>query len=131
MARKVEIASVEKDLFWVGKALGDLRRFPEDVQSIFGYALYVAQCGAKHPQAKPLQGFSGAGVLEVVERHDGGTFRAVYTVKLSGRVYVLHAFQKKSKKGIKTPKPDMDLIRLRLKEAQQNHKEWLQERKGK
>lgn len=91
---------------------------PGDIQDIFGYALHLAQGGRKHGQAKPLKGFGGAGVLEVVEDHMGDTYRAVYTVKLVDAVYVLHCFQKKSKRGIGTPKPDMDLIRERLKVAQ-------------
>ncbi|WP_459573853.1 type II toxin-antitoxin system RelE/ParE family toxin, partial [Cupriavidus sp. 8B] len=84
-------------------------------QDTFGYALHLAQVGSKHSQAKPLKGFGGAGVLEVVEDHQGGTYRAVYTVRYAGAVYVLHCFQKKSTSGIATPKPDMDLIEARLK----------------
>lgn len=91
---------------------------PDDVQDIFGFALHLAQAGKKHDQAKPLKGFGGAGVLEVVEDHLGDTFRAVYTVKLANAVYVLHCFQKKSTRGIETPKHDIDLIRERLKVAQ-------------
>ncbi len=81
------------------------------------YALFLAEKGDKHPDAKPLQGFGGAGVVEMIEDHDGSTYRAVYTVKFEGAVYVLHAFQKKSHKGIATPKSDMDLIKLRLRQA--------------
>lgn len=88
-----------------------------EVQDTFGYALYQAQIGKKHEQAKPLKGFGSAGVLEVVEDSGGGTFRAVYTVKFRAAVYVLHCFQKKSTHGIATPKPDMDVIRERLKAA--------------
>jgi phage-related protein len=88
-----------------------------------GFALYLAQTGEKHLAAKPLKGFGGAGVLEVVEDHDGDTFRAVYTVKFASAVYVLHAFQKKSKSGIKTPQTDIDLIKQRLKLAEQMHKQ--------
>lgn len=91
---------------------------PDDVQDVFGFALHLAQCGKKHDQAKPLKGFGGAGVLEVVEDHMGDTYRAVYTVKLGHAVYVLHCFQKKSTHGIETPKPDINLIRDRLKAAQ-------------
>ena len=90
---------------------------PEDVIDLFGFALHLAQTGQKHSQAKPLKGFGGAGVLEVVEDHLGDTFRAVYTVKIAGVVYVLHCFQKKSKHGIETPKHDIDLIKDRLKIA--------------
>lgn len=91
---------------------------PDDVVDVFGFALHLAQNGKKHDQAKPLKGFGGAGVLEVVEDHQGDAFRAVYTVKIADAVYVLHCFQKKSKQGIVTPKHEMDLIRDRLKAAQ-------------
>lgn len=91
---------------------------PCDVQDTFGYALHLAQIGKKHEQAKPLKGFSSAGVLEVVDDFGGGTFRAVYTVKFSDAVYVLHCFQKKSTHGISTQKPDMDVIWERLKAAE-------------
>ncbi|MCY0852643.1 type II toxin-antitoxin system RelE/ParE family toxin [Cupriavidus sp. D39] len=104
-----------KMLRWVGSAKKDLGAMPKDVQDTFGYALHLAQVGSKHSQAKPLKGFGGAGVLEVVEDHQGGTYRAVYTVRYAGAVYVLHCFQKKSTSGIATPKPDMDLIEARLK----------------
>lgn len=108
----------EKPLYWVGSSLDDLRRFPDEVKDLMGYALQIAQWGDKHPDAKPLKGFKGASTLEVVEDYDGDTYRAVYTVQFKDAVYVLHAFQKKSKQGIKTPKPDMDLIKSRLKAAQ-------------
>lgn len=91
---------------------------PDAVQDTFGFALHLAQIGKKHEQAKPLKGFGSAGVLEVVEDADGSTYRAVYTVKFGNAVYVLHCFQKKSIRGIATPKPDMDVIRERLKAAQ-------------
>lgn len=109
-----------KPLYWVGSSKKDLQSLPDDVQDIFGYGLYLAQMGSKHLQAKPLKGFGGAGVLEVVEDYIGDTYRAVYTVKFGHAVYVLHAFQKKSTSGIATPKPDMDKIRERLKAAE-NH----------
>lgn len=95
---------------------------PEEVQDVFGYALYQAQEGGKHCQAKPLKGFSGAGVLEVVEDYDGDTYRAVYTVKLAEAVYALHCFQKKSTAGIKTPQHDVELIKSRLKAAEKHAK---------
>ena len=95
-----------------------------------GHALFMAQCGLKHEQAKPLKGYGGAGVLEIVEDFAGGAYRAVYTVRLTGRVYALHAFQKKSKRGSATPKADLDLIRLRLKRAVQLHNEWQRTLKG-
>lgn len=87
-----------------------------------GYALYQAQIGEKHSSAKPLKGFGGAGVLEIVRDHVGNTFRAVYTVKFAMAIYVLHAFQKKSKSGIKTPAEDLELIRRRLKSAEDDYK---------
>jgi phage-related protein len=95
---------------------------PEDVIDVFGFALHLAQIGKKHDQAKPLKGFGGASVLEVVEDHMGDTYRAVYTVKITEKVYVLHCFQKKSTKGIETPKHEMDLIRERLKAAHEHAK---------
>lgn len=107
-----------KSLLWVGSSKRDLLAMPDDVVDVFGFALYLAQLGKKHEQTKPLKGFGGAGVLEVVEDHMGDTYRAVYTVKIAESVYVLHCFQKKSKQGIKTPKQDIDLIRERLKAAQ-------------
>ena len=112
-----------KPLFWIGSSRDDVRAFPDPVSRIIGFALRQAQRGGKHLDAKVLKGFGGAGVLEIVEDHDGDTFRAVYTVKFAGAVYVLHAFQKKSKKGIKTPKAELDLIRRRLKVAEEHHEE--------
>jgi phage-related protein len=107
-----------KALVWVGSTKKDIKSMPEDVQDTFGYALHLAQTGKKHSQAKPLKGFGSAGVLEVVEDEAGSTYRAVYTVRLSDAVYVLHCFQKKSRRGIATPKPDLDVIRERLKAAE-------------
>ncbi|NEX18583.1 MAG: addiction module toxin RelE [Halochromatium sp.] len=107
-----------KPLLWVGASKKDLLAMPDAVVDVFGFALHLAQAGRKHEQAKPLRGFGGAGVLEVVEDHLGDTYRAVYTVKMSDAVYVLHCFQKKSKQGIETPKHELDLIRERLKAAQ-------------
>lgn len=95
-----------------------------------GFALRQAQFGGKHRDAKVLKGFGGAGVLEIVDDHDGDTYRAVYTVKFAGAVYVLHAFQKKSKKGIKTPPTDMNVIRQRLKAAEEHHEERRVEEEG-
>jgi phage-related protein len=111
-----------KPLQWVGSSKKDLLAMPEDVIDVFGFALHLAQMGKKHDQAKPLKGFGGASVLEVVEDYMGDTYRAVYTVKIADKVYVLHCFQKKSIKGIETPKQDMDLIRERLKAAQAHAK---------
>src|ERR1700687_4228321 len=103
-----------KSVLWMGSSRKDLRACPEAVQDTIGYALYLAQMGGKHAQAKPMKGFTGAGVLEVVEDHDGETYRAVYTVRFKSAVYVLHVFQKKSKRGAATPKPEIDLIKKRL-----------------
>lgn len=104
-----------KPVTFMGSSQKDLASFPEEVRSVIGFAIFVAQSGGKHPDSKPLKGFTGAGVLEVVDRHDGDAYRAVYTVKFEGMVYVLHAFQKKSKAGIATPKKDLDLIKSRAK----------------
>lgn len=110
-----------RPLIWIGSSLEDLRGFPEEVRRLMGFALWQAQNGAKHVDAKPLRGFGGAGVLEIVADDDGGTFRGVYTVKFAGTIYVLHAFQKKSKKGSKTPRHEIELIRKRLRIAQDHH----------
>ena len=119
-----------KPVVWIGSAKADLRTFPEEVKDSIGFALYVAQLGGKHTAAKPLRGFGGAGVLEIIEDHHGDTFRAVYTVRLAGQAYVLHAFQKKSKAGIQTPKAEINLIKSRLRRAEQEHAAWLERRKG-
>jgi phage-related protein len=119
-----------KPVVWIGSAKADLSSFPEEVKDSIGFALYVAQQGGKHPDAKPLKGFAGAGVLEIIEDHDGDTYRAVYTVRLAGRVYVLHGFQKKSKNGIATPKAEVNLIKTRLKRAEEEHRAWLNRQKG-
>ena len=110
-------------LEWIGSTKKDLKALPEEVVDVFGYALYLAQTGGKHDQAKALRGFGSAGVLEVVEDRRGDTYRAVYTVQFAVRVFVLHVFQKKSKSGISTPKLDLDLIRNRLKVAAKRAKE--------
>jgi phage-related protein len=106
-----------KPVLWMGSTRKDLRDCPEAVQDTFGFALYLAQIGGKHPQAKALKGFGAADVLEVVEDDDGETYRAVYTVRFVHAVYVLHIFQKKSKRGIATPKTELDLIKKRLRDA--------------
>ncbi|MDR3175202.1 MAG: type II toxin-antitoxin system RelE/ParE family toxin [Desulfovibrio sp.] len=107
-----------KTLIWLGSSKKDLREMPEEVRDTFGYALYRAQLGAKHPQARPLSGFGSAGILEVVENDSGCAYRAVYTVCFADAVYVLHCFQKKSTSGVATPKRDMGLIKARLKQAE-------------
>lgn len=122
--------SKEKPLEWVGSSKKDLMALPADVRKFFGHALDFAQRGGQHDAAKVLKGFGGAGVLEVVEEDAGGTYRAVYTVKFEEAVFVLHCFQKKSKRGIVTPKEDMDIIRARLKVAETLAKELRNEKKA-
>jgi phage-related protein len=107
----------EKPLEWLGSSKKDLMALPIDVRRFFGHALHFAQHGEKHDAAKPLKGFGGAGVLEVVENDEGGTYRAVYTVRYEEAVFVLHCFQKKSKSGIAMPKEDKAVVELRLKAA--------------
>lgn len=118
-----------KPVAWIGSSKADLSAFPEEVKDSIGFALYVAQQGGKHRDAKPLRGFGGGGILEILDDFDGDAFRAVYTVRYAGRVYVLHVFQKKSKTGIKTPKAEIKLILSRLKRAEEEHKEWLERQK--
>jgi len=113
-----------KPLRWIASAKDDLLAMPIEVRRAVGYALFAAQQGEKHDDAKVLKGFGDAGVLEIIAKHDGDTFRAVYTVRFGDVIYVLHVFQKKSKRGIATPKKDQDLIRKRLKLAEQSHKQW-------
>lgn len=111
----------ERPLFWVGASLECLRSFPEKVVDQMGYALHLAQQGGKHPDAKPMKGFQGASVVEVVADYEGNTWRLIYTLKYRDAVYVLHAFQKKSKQKIKTPKHHIDLIRVRIKQAMEHY----------
>ncbi|MBI3469301.1 MAG: type II toxin-antitoxin system RelE/ParE family toxin [Planctomycetes bacterium] len=113
-----------KPVFWIRTSKRDLKALPGEVRRAMGYAIWVAQLGDKHPDAKPLKGFGGAGVLEVVEDFDRSTYRTVYTVKFAGAVYVLHAFQKKSKTGSKTPASAIELVRKRLKEAGEHYAKW-------
>jgi phage-related protein len=110
-----------KPVFFVGSSRDDLRALPEDVKDAFGYALYLAQVGEMHVHAKPLRGFGGAGVLEVVEHDEDGTYRTVYTVRYAGAVYVLHVFQKKSRRGMATPRQELDLVRARLRQAEAHY----------
>jgi len=119
-----------KPLIWVGSSLKDLKAFPEGVKDEMGYALFEAQCGLKPIAAKPLKGFGGASVLEIVSDYQADTFRAVYTVRYGERVYVLHAFQKKSKRGIATPQAEIELVKSRLKQAAELHKAWQREREA-
>ena len=113
----------EKPLAWVGSSKRDLMTMPVPIRKFFGHALDFAQRGDKHDASKVLKGFGSAGVLEIVEDGRSGTYRAVYTVKFKEAIFVLHVFQKKSKHGIATPKPDIDIIRERLKVAEQLVKE--------
>ncbi len=112
-----------KPVIWIGSSRRDLRALPERVRQDIGQALYTAQRGETDPAAKPLKGFGGARVMEIVERDASGAYRAVYTAQFADVVYVLHVFQKKSKRGIATPKQDIDLIRQRLAEAERHHRE--------
>jgi phage-related protein len=111
-----------KNIHFVGTSRKDLKALPKGVRAVFGYAILLAENGLKHPDAKPLKGFGGAGVLEVVEDLDGDAYRAIYTVKFGKIVYVLHAFKKKSKVGAKTPPRDMELIVKRFREAEEHYK---------
>jgi phage-related protein len=109
---------------WIGSSKDDLSLFPAEVRRRVGGGLWDAQCGIKAPFAKPLRGFGGAGVLEIVDDFGGNTYRVVYTVSFARVVYVLHAFQKKSKRGIATPKADLDVIKLRFKRAREDYEKW-------
>jgi phage-related protein len=111
-----------RPLVWLGSTRKDVRSFPQPVRRDIGLALYAAQEGETDPSTKPLKGFGGASVLEIVAEGRGGTWRAVYTVRFEEAIYVLHAFQKKSKRGIATPQAELDLIRQRLVEAERLHK---------
>ena len=121
MANPTRNDAPPKPVRWVGSSKDDLSGFPEEVRRRVGGALWDAQRGLKAPYAKPLRGFGGAGVLEIVDDYDGDTYRAVYTVRFAGVVYVLHAFQKKSKSGKATPKAEPDLIKQRLKRATEDY----------
>ena len=112
-----------KPVAWVGSSKKDFRAFPDDVQDAMGFALYQAQIGSWHSVMKTMKGFSGGGVVELVESHQGNAYRAVYTVRFEEAVYVLHAFQKKSKSGIKTPAQDIEMIKSRLKLAEDHHQQ--------
>ena len=112
-----------KPLLWVAASRKDFREFPDDVQDEAGYDLWLVQQGGMPASAKVLKGFGGADVLELVEDYASDTYRVVYTVRFSEAVYVLHAFQKKSKQGIKTPAKELDLVKSRLRVAGQDHKQ--------
>lgn len=110
-----------KPLRWIGPSRSDVKSFPRPVRSEIGKALYAAQRGEIDPSAKPLKGFGGGSVLEIAAPYDGNTWRTVYTVRFEDAIYVLHAFQKKSKSGIATPKKEIDLVRKRLADAERDH----------
>jgi phage-related protein len=112
-----------KELIWVASSKKDLKKFPEDVQDTMGYGLLDAQEGKKHEKAKPLQGFGGADILEIIDEDQSGTYRTVYAVRFKEVVFVLHAFQKKSKQGIETPQQEIELIKNRLKQALEEYNE--------
>jgi phage-related protein len=126
----MSVVEFPKPVFWIGSSRTDLKEFPDGVQDAMGFALWHAQIGQKHADAKPMKGLGGGGVLEVVANRARSTYRAVYTVRYAGAVYVLHAFQKKSKQGIKTAQCDMVLIRKRLKVAKEHYENW-QKQSGK
>ena len=112
-----------RPVIWIGSSRRDLRGMPKKVRQDIGQALYAAQQGETDPAAKPLKGFGGSRVMEIVDRYRGDAYRAVYTAQFGKAVYVLHVFQKKSKSGIATLKPDIDLIRRRYAEAERHHRE--------
>jgi phage-related protein len=118
-----------KPVRWVGSSKEDVREFPAQVRRRVGGALWEAPIGRKAPYAKPLKGFGDAGVLEIVDYFSGDTFRAVYTVRFAKAVYVLHAFQKKSKRGVATPKAELGLIEQRLKRAREDYEQWAKSEK--
>ena len=115
------MSSGVRPVVWMGSSRDDLRDFPSQVRSDLGKALYAAQQGDTDPAAKPLKGFGATRVMEIVDRHDTNTYRTVYTAQFADALYVLHAFQKKSKKGIATPKPDIELIKQRLRIAAEQY----------
>src|SRR5271170_266534 len=119
----IEMESAPKPVRWMGTSLRDLRSFPAAVRADIGYALFAAQEGKIDSAAKPLRGFGGASVVEIVATRHGNAWRAVYTVRFQDAVYVLHAFQKKSTKGIATPTREVELVRRRLAEAERDYRE--------
>lgn len=119
----MERRDARRPLRWIGSARKDLLALPDEARSEIGFALHLAQVGSRHVHAKPLKGFGGSGVREVIQDHDGDTFRAVYAVRFADVVYVLHVFQKKSTQGIATSKHDLALIRARLRRAEEDHEQ--------
>jgi phage-related protein len=128
---KLASGNQPKPVRWIASSKEDLSDFPKEVRGRVGVALWQAQIGGKAPYAKPLKGHGDAGVLEIVDDFDGATFRAVYTVRFAKAVYVLHAFEKKSKHGIATPKAELDLIDRRRKRAREDYEQWLKSEKPK
>lgn len=111
---------MSKEIYFLSDTKERLRGFPDETRISMGHALHVAQQGGKVVYAKPLKGIGGgATVIEICDDHDGDTYRVMYTVKIGSKLYVLHAFQKKSKKGIETPKPEIEIIKARLKKAKE------------
>src|SRR5436305_12955693 len=119
----MQVESTVKPVRWIGTSLRDLRSFPRAIRIDIGHALFAAQQGKIDPAAKPLKGFGGASVLEIVASHHGNAWRAVYTVRFQDIIYVMHAFQKKSTKGIATPTREITLIKQRLAEAERDCRE--------
>ena len=119
----IGMASELKPVRWIGASLRDLRSSPREVRIDLGHALFAAQEGKADPSAKPLKGFGGASVLEIIVSHHGNAWRAVYTVRFQDAIYVLHVFQKKSTKGIATPTREINLIKQRLAEAERDYRE--------
>jgi phage-related protein len=117
------MSEAERPVVWVGSSRRDVREFPREVRRDIGRALYAAQEGETDPAAKPMHGFGGGSIVEIIAHHRGDTWRTVYTVRFAEAIYVLHAFQKKSKRGIATTKRDIELIRQRLTEAERLHRE--------
>jgi phage-related protein len=124
MRKEIASGSQPKPVRWVGGSKADISSFPTPVRLRIGGALWEAQIGGKAPYAKPLKGFGSGAIIEVVDDFDGDTYRAIYTVRFAGVVYVLHAFQKKAKRGIATPKADLDLIEKRLRRAREDYEQW-------
>ncbi len=123
MASRRDAVPETKPVIWVASSRKILKTFPKEVRRLVGQAIFDAQIGDKHPDARPLKGFRGSGVLEIVEDDDGNTYRAVYTIRFTGAIYVLHVFQKKSKRGIKTPHEEIELVKARLKAAEKHYAE--------
>ncbi len=119
-----------KPVVWVGSSRKDIQDMPAKVRRLFGTALDEAQQGNKPLSAKPLHGFGGANVLEIVENYNSDAYRAIYTIRFEEAVYVLHVFQKKSRQGIQTPQRDLELVRSRLQQAEEMHLKYVQQQKG-